>query len=72
MKRVYGCVFFNSAQQMLSWTVNYSNHLCLQINNFKATFYIAIQTEFSKTENSKNEKIIEILLSLGQYKCPTS
>lgn len=40
--------FFNSAQQLLSWTVNYSSHLCLQINNFKAKFYIAIQTEFLK------------------------
>jgi hypothetical protein len=45
---VWMCVFFNSAQQLLSWTINYSSHLCLQINNFKAKFYMVIQIEFSK------------------------
>jgi len=42
------CVFLNFAQQLLSWTVNYSSHLFLLINNFKAKFYIAIQNEFFK------------------------
>ena len=27
---------------------------------------------FLRTENTKNEKKIEVLLSLGLYKCPTS